>query len=142
MTKPLENPEFASELRQLLVAVALGDATDTQIGRLNGLLLHDERLRRQAARFFEEETVLRREFNVLDRVGEFHKTLAKEPAGERTPSSVANDGCESRTFSSTLQRLSLAVAVLIGASIGIIWLAGRARNSAINQSADEVQLRP
>jgi hypothetical protein len=142
MTKPLENHEFASELRQLLVAVALGDATDTQIGRLNGLLLHDERLRRQAARFFEEETVLRREFNVLERVGEFHKTLAKEPASESTLSSVENVGCESRTFSSALQRLSLAVAVLIGASIGIIWIAGRARNSAIDQSADEVRLRP
>jgi hypothetical protein len=142
MTKPLEISEFAAELRELLVAVALSDATDTQIGRLNELLLQDERLRQQAARFFEEEIVLRREFNMLDRVGEFHKTLANESFGESTPSSTANVSCELRTLNSALQRLTLAVAILIGASIGIIWLAEQVRKSAIDQSADEVHLRP
>ena len=38
MTKPLEEPEFAADVSQLLVAVMLGDATDAQIGRLNELL--------------------------------------------------------------------------------------------------------
>jgi hypothetical protein len=142
VTKPLETPEFSAELRQLLVAVALNDATDAQIGRLNELLLYDERLRQEAARFFEEEAVLRREFNVLDRVGEFHKTLAKEAAGQRKPSSTSHVDCEPRILHSTWQRLSLAVAVSIAASMGIIWLAGQGRNSTINQSAEEAHLRP
>jgi hypothetical protein len=142
VTKPLETPEFSAELRQLLVAVALSDDTDAQIGRLNELLLCDERLRHEAARFFEEEAVLRREFNVLDRVGEFHKTLAKESAGESTPLSVGHIDCESRILNSRWQRLSLAVAVLIAASLGIIRLAGQVRNSVINQSVEEAQVRP
>src|SRR4029079_14113066 len=142
MTKPLENPEFAAELHQLLVAVSLGDATDTQIGRLNDLLLGDQRLRHQAARFFEEEAMLRREFNVLDRVGELHTKLAKDLTGENTPPGTANAECELRILDSTRQRLFLAAAVLMGASIGIIWLEGRYGTSAFKQSADEVHLRP
>jgi hypothetical protein len=141
VTKSLENPEFSAELRRLLVAVALSDATDAQIVRLNELLLHDERLRHEAARFFEEEAVLRREFNVLDRVGEFHKTLAKESAGQSAPSSAGHIDCESRILDSNWQRLSLAVAVSIAASIGVIWLAGHVRNSAIDQSAEETHFR-
>src|SRR5262245_52034903 len=132
MTNPLEEPEFAAELRQLLVAAALGDATDTQVGRLNELLLRDERLRHQAAIFFEEEAVLRREFEVLDRVVEFHKPLAKDCDSEFTPSNAASVRCKTRFVDSTKQRLYLAVAVLLGASLGIVWLQMREGRSPIN----------
>jgi hypothetical protein len=142
VTTPLENSEFSAELRQLLVAVALSDATDAQIGRLNNLLLHEKQLRHEAGRFFEEEAVLRREFNVLDRVGEFHKTLAKQSAGQNTPPGAGHIDCKPRILNCTWQRLSLAVAVLIAASIGILWSAVQIRNSAINQSAEERHPRP
>src|SRR5262245_49765829 len=136
MTKPLDDSEFAAELHELLVAAALGDATDVQIARLNDLLRSDTGLRHQAARFFEEEAVLRREFNVIDRVGEFHKPLAKDLAGGDASSSDANVSCETAILTGPRQRFFLAVAILIGASVGIIWWQRGAGTATLNQSAD------
>src|SRR5689334_6996708 len=121
MTKPLEDSEYDAELHELLVAAALGEVTDAQIARLNAMLLREERFRHQAARFFEEEAVLRREFNVIDRVGAFHKRLAKDLAGEDASASAANVSCETAILTGPRQRFFLAVAILIGASVGIIW---------------------
>ena len=141
MAKPLEESEFATELRQLLAAVVLGDATDAQISRLNELLLRDKELRHHAARFLEEEAVLRREFEVLDRVVEFHNPLARDGCAESTLSTAATVACETRFHRIRRQIPVLAVAVLISAVAGVLWLERRAGTSAANQSANEAKLR-
>jgi hypothetical protein len=141
MTKPLEEPEFAVELHQLLIEVALGDATDAQIGQLNELLLRDGSLRHCAARFLEEEAVLRREFEVLDRVVEFHNPLPRDRCGENTLSNKPTAICETRIQKSRRQLLFLANAALIAALIGTVWLERWAGPSTVNQSADEADLR-
>lgn len=141
MTKPFAESDLANELRRLLVATSLGDATDGQIGRLNDLLLREETLRHQAARFFEEEVVLRREFEMLDRVVEFHNPLVPDSDGETSPSSMASDRCNASFFNSTKQRLYFAAAILISASIGIAWVEQRTKTSAVGQSVDEARVR-
>ena len=138
MTKPLEQPENSSELRQLLVAVALGDATDSQVQRLNELLVGDEVLRHEAARFFEEEAVLRREFALLDRVVEFHKPPERDSRDDCAPSPAGNAGCEARSRKIPWQRTYLAVAVLICAIAGAIWVQRQASISAPDEVATNV----
>jgi hypothetical protein len=141
MTKLLEEPEFAADVSQLLAAVMLGDATDAQIGRLNDLLLRDELLRQHAAKFLEEEAVLRREFEVLDRVVEFHNPLAKDRREETTLSIKPTDICETRFQKIRRQLLFLATAVLITGVIGAIWSERWSGPSAENQSADDADFR-
>ncbi len=133
MTEPLEESEFAAELSQLLAAAALGDASDAQIARLNDLLLQDESLRHQAARFFEEEAVLRREFQVLDRVVEYHTPLRE---ASKVVASARDADCETPECSSGWRRMFLAVAVLICASMATLWLAHRARTAAIGTASE------
>lgn len=128
MTKPIQEHEFAAELHQLLAAVALGDATDGQIAKLNQLLLSDERLRHQAARFFEEEAVLRREFTMLDRVVEFHTPRSIAEPGRLTAANSNLTHCSGTLLGSIRQRLFLAVALLLCASVAIV-LVGHAGNA-------------
>src|SRR5882757_4527422 len=108
MNNSQNDSAFSSELNQLLAATALGDATDSQVHRLNELLLRDEGLRQQAARFFEEEVVLRREFEVLDRVGEFHNPRSLESNDHRAVSSTGAARCNARFGSTAGQRLFVA----------------------------------
>ncbi len=133
MTESLEESVFAAELSQLLTAAALGDATDGQMARLNDLLLQDASLRHQAARFFEEEAVLRREFQVLGRVVEYHTPL-KDAA--KAVSSARDADCDTQECSSGWRRMFLAVAVLMCASMATLWLAHRARTAAIGTESE------
>jgi hypothetical protein len=130
MTMPLDKFENSTELRQLLVAVALGDATDAQAQRLNELLLGDENLRHEAARFFEEEAVLRREFALLGRVVEFHNPPERESRDKCAPSPAASSGCEARSRKVPWQRTYLAVALLVCAIAGAIWFERQSSTSA------------
>lgn len=138
MSKPLQQPENSAELRQLLVAAALGDATDAQIEQLNALLLGDENLRLEAARFFEEEAVLRREFALLGRVVEFHSPPDRNPHDECAPTPAGIAGCEAKSRKIPWQRTYLAVAVLICAIVGAIWVQRKSATSAPDQTATTV----
>jgi hypothetical protein len=141
MTKPIEQSEFADEVSELLTAVVLGDATDAQISRLNELLLREEALRHHAARFLEEEAVLRREFQVLDRVVAFHKPVGKDLCGEISLSNEATAVCETRLEKKRRQLLFLAVAVLICALVGTIWFERRSSTSAVNHLTEDADSR-
>jgi uncharacterized protein YigA (DUF484 family) len=135
MAEPLEESVFAAELSQLLAAAALGDATDAQIVRLNDLLLQDASLRDQAARFFEEEAVLRREFQVFDRVVDYHTPLRDTRIAQAVPN-TRGAKCETLECSSGWRRMFLAVAVLICASIATLWLAHRVRTAAFGTASE------
>lgn len=139
--KPLEESEFEADVSQLLVAVVLGEATDAQICRLNELLLRDESLRHHAARFLEEEVVLRREFEVFDRVVGFHNPLSKDGGKEYLLSNNAIAICETRFQRIRRQILYLASAVMIAAVIGTIWLGRWAVPSNVGHLADEADLQ-
>ncbi|HEX3598738.1 MAG TPA: hypothetical protein VHU84_01275 [Lacipirellulaceae bacterium] len=134
MSNPQNESEFATELNQLLAAAALGDATDAQVCRLNELLLRDEGLRRQAARFFEEEVVLRREFEVLDRVGEFHNPRSLESSDRRDESHESATRCRARFGSTPGQRLFVAVALLVSSIIGWLWFDQKTGSQAANDA--------
>jgi hypothetical protein len=133
MTEPIEKSEFDAELSQLLTAAALGIAIDAQVTRLNELLLRDESLRHQAARFFEEEAVLHREFQVLGRVADFH-TPQSISCGENGIANSPEGSCEMRSCNNGRQRMFLAVAVLISVSIAALWL--KHRTAAINAAVE------
>jgi uncharacterized protein YigA (DUF484 family) len=135
MIERLEESEFAAEVGQLLATAALGDATDAQIARLNDLLLQDASLRDQAARFFEEEAVLRREFQVLDRVVDFHTPLRDVHATQAVRNG-RDASCEATECGVGLRRMFLAVAVLICASLAALWLAHRVRSAALDPASE------
>ncbi|HEY2759492.1 MAG TPA: hypothetical protein VGI75_02075 [Pirellulales bacterium] len=118
MTSRHNESKLAAELNRLLAAASLGDASDSELARLNELLLNDRELRQQAAQFFEEEVVLRREFEILDRVGEFHnpRTLGRANALEVG----GGESCRTRLAPNVRQRLFLAVAVLVSSIVG--WM--------------------
>jgi hypothetical protein len=134
-SEPVEKSEFDAELSLLLSAAALGEATGAQVARLNELLLQDESLRNQAARFFEEEAVLHREFQVLGRVVDFH-TPRSDSRDENGIANSPEGSCEPRSCNSGRQRMFLAVAVLLSASIVALWLGHRARSIAMNAASD------
>jgi FecR protein len=75
MTERRQQFDPFAEIDGLLVDLMLGDLADVQVERLNDLLLSDVELRRHAARFLEEDAVLRRQFQVLGRVGDYHSDL-------------------------------------------------------------------
>jgi hypothetical protein len=83
MTEPHESA-VDPELVDLLEAVVLGDATDVQIARLNKILLSDGEKRRIAARFLQDETVLRSEFQLFHRIGDFSRAAADDIAEPAT----------------------------------------------------------
>jgi hypothetical protein len=135
MTESLEKSVLAAELSQLLAAAALGDATDAEVARLNSLLRQDASLRDQAARFFEEEAVLRREFQVLDRVVDFHTPLQAAREAKAVPNG-RDANCEMVECSAGWRRMFLAVAVLICASIAALWLAHRVRTTGSGAASE------
>src|SRR5882757_4602101 len=83
MTEPHESA-VDPELVDLLEAVVLGDATEVQIARLNKILLSDGEKRRVAARFLQDETVLRSEFQLFHRIGDFTRAAADDVAEPAT----------------------------------------------------------
>jgi len=119
-------PELDAELKRLLVAAAFADASEAEIARLNDLLLRHEQLRHTAARFFEEEAVLRREFALLDRVVQFHTPF--ESSGEVAPARAAASPSTTHARKTPWQRTYLAVALLISAIAGLAWIADRSAN--------------
>ena len=121
MSQPAASSELSAELHQLLVAAVLGAATATQIARLNALLRSDTQLRHEAARFLEEEAVLRREFTMLDRVVDFHK-LPLKPAGNVAGPPPQGMVCRGTVWQQLRQRLFLAVALLLSLSIAVLAL--------------------
>lgn len=64
--------KLETELRSLLIAMVLNDATESQVKRLDTILLADVEMRRYAARFMEEEVLLQRQFEFLGRVVDLH----------------------------------------------------------------------
>lgn len=116
MSTPYDESKLAAELNRLLVAANLGDASDGEVARLNELLLSNDELRQLAARFFEEEVVLRREFEILDRVGEFHGPRTIERADLTAPGASGTKCARSRD--SQRKRLFLAVAIMISSVVG------------------------
>ena len=61
-----------AELRALLTATVFDDASEAGRARLNELLKSDVEARRYASQFFEVECVLHRQFEMLNRVVDFH----------------------------------------------------------------------
>ena len=125
-----------AELITLLAAVVLDDASDEQLGRLNDLLRADVEMRRYASRFLEEESLLRRQFEMLGRVANYHQL----PVGVPPDTKVAK--IEQLTVSGNADRKgtdkskrgatrSAALAIFIAASIlfvlgaPMVWNTGR-----------------
>lgn len=62
----------SNEVLAILNSVVLNDVKEAELNRLNDLLIKDALSRRLAAQFLEEESFLRRQFQVLGKVGDFH----------------------------------------------------------------------
>ena len=140
MTDSPDKFEFDAELNQLLTAAVLGDATDEQIRTLNELLQRDEGLREQAVRFLQDETVLRREFKVLDRIVGFHNPLARDSDSEVSRPSTADAVCESRFRIGIPHRLLLAVVALFISVIGVVWWGHGARHPVLDEAGSVADL--
>lgn len=140
------------ELRTLLTAIVLEDATDAQWDRLNQLLLANAEARWFASRFLEEESTLRRQFDLLGRVVSFHTPVGpacRRSEADATPESELREQLSINTVSdpsralrrSMVVALALAASVIVLAGAAALWIdrGGLARGS--DQSAPRA-LRP
>ena len=125
MTEKHHSADELAELRTLLAAVVFDDASDEQLDRLNDLLKSDLELRRFASRFLEEESVLRRQFELLGRVVDFHQAPLSGQSGVGLPASsqqsLPSEGNRQtgRTRKSGAARRG-AFAIFIAASIFLV----------------------
>jgi hypothetical protein len=120
MSKPSEQHQDREEVSRLLTAAILGDASEADVSRLNELLLGYQSLRHHAAQFLEEEAMLRREFEVLDRVVDFHNPLANDRSEKAIPSNTVAAG-DIGHKEERRHLLFAAVAVVICALAATIW---------------------
>lgn len=124
-----ENVKRLDELRQLLAAIVFDDANDVQLDRLNALLMSDIELRRCAAQFLEEECMLQRQFQMLDRVAGFHQrpadlATAADDSNHAMLFNVNDAGRESCDRSKIRsKRITTALVILVAASILMVLTA-------------------
>ncbi len=149
MTQHRPTSADANETSTLLVSLVLGDASDEQIGRLNELLQGDVELRRRAAQFFEEETVLRHQFQMLGRVGNYHNSSPDELLDATTRTIPATEACSGATVWRARRATpffivaSLFAMLVVGAlSITRPWKINGSRPIAGNLEPGQVGIRP
>ena len=114
MIKHDDERDIHKDLRRLLVALVLGDASDAELDRLNNLLRRDVELRRRTARFLEEEAVLRHELQILDRVGDYHTRL---PHADETLLTTTACGASARQRASKRSKRRLAPILLLASAL-------------------------
>ncbi|MCI0335497.1 MAG: FecR family protein [Planctomycetes bacterium] len=136
--------ENVAELRTLLVATVLGDASEAELARLNDLLLSDAQARDFAAEFLADESLLRRQFEMLGRVADFHNppiaalTRSGDSVGFQPAAPYRRAGNESHGSGRNVARIAayfllLAASVLVAVGTIAIWKpgqTGQARNGA------------
>ncbi len=136
--------ENVAELRTLLVAMVLGDASKAELARLNELLLSDAKARHFASEFLADESQLRRQFEMLGRVAEFHNppiaspTTSGDSVGFQPAAPHRRAGNESRGSGRSVARIAacfllLAASVLVVVGAIAIWKpgpTGQARNGS------------
>lgn len=139
MTTGNEQHDRRVELENLLVAASLNDASDAQLDRLNDLLRESAELRHFAAQFFEEEAVLRHQFQVLGRVGEFHSPLARDDAAQTSPSRCAVGASRLATRWRLRQSASFVLtASLLAVAIGAaLWIRSGSPPNGAGSFAEE-----
>jgi hypothetical protein len=128
MTKQNDERDIHEDLRRLLVALVLGDASDAEQERLNDLLRNDIELRRRAARFLEEEAVLRHQFQLLDRVCDYHNPLPDIDDGLSSAAACARR-TRRRTNIRQMRHFApyLLLASLLAVAVGsAFWMVNRA----------------
>lgn len=125
---PDRSPNGADELGKLLVSLVLGDASEVELDLLNDLLQRDVVRRRFAAQFLTDEAVLRHQFEMLGRVGEYHTPLRSRTGQmDCTLAELANkDELAGRNERSSRGPVLLLLAsVLVVSLIGGAWWLGR-----------------
>jgi hypothetical protein len=124
MTERHNQHEHLPELQQMLATMVLGHASDQQLDRVNELLTADLELRRYASRFLEEESALRRQFEMLGLLADFHTPSDNLIAFPGTPQLVSD--IEQHETIKAVQSLRRIIgrnsfpAVLIAASLLIV----------------------
>jgi ferric-dicitrate binding protein FerR (iron transport regulator) len=121
MLEPQDNT-VSPELVALLEAVVLQCASDADVARLNELLLTSAEMRQYAAQFLQDETRLRSAFEMLERVGSFHR-----PASIELPAATKILKPRSHLRRMTLA-WTLAAAVSIVTSSLLVWRMVRSEN--------------
>jgi hypothetical protein len=122
-----DNNAELHELRTLLTAAVLEDATVEQWDRLNQWLLSDAEARRIASRFLEEESMLRRQFEMFDRVVGFHTPPETDCCDLSGDADLEPESRETQTFpesSIASSRVRRAIAVLIALAACILLAFG------------------
>jgi hypothetical protein len=152
MTERSHEFDALAELEVLLVATLLGDAASDQLDRLNELLLGDQELRWHAARFLEEEAMLRRQFEVLGRVGDFHSlpvgvTALTEASGmpacdlsavQEQLASLVEDEAKQKRSRSRFRPLTIAAA--LAASLALAMILGIPANPPMPIQSEQARL--
>jgi hypothetical protein len=151
---PATRPDY-EELSSLLVAAVLDDANDQQVAQLNQLLLADAGLRAYAVQFFEDEVVLRQQFQLCGRVGDLHNSVpygsgtALENQSERSyfdkladdltlPAKKAHSPRASKKLVGLL--FALAASVLLLSSTADTWTDMKGLNSALLAKSAPLQV--
>jgi len=151
--------EHLDELQKLLAAVVFDDASDEQLDRLNDLLKADVELRRSASQFLEEECVLRRQFEMLGRVADYHQLPLGVPSDAKvgmieqlTVSGNADRKCTDKSKGGATRSAALAIffaaSILFVLGAPMLWTNGRrpvestdvALNRPEGATSDEVGL--
>lgn len=147
MTTNHDNAADFTELRALLASAVLNDASDEQLDRLNEVLKAGVELRRYASQFLAEESMLRREFEMLSRVVDFHQPPIESNGCDRIghASAVPVAGLTTTSAAAiskwpTVVRMSafLAATVLIAVGFGALWNRERVRNAEVAQNSGPI----
>ncbi len=129
------------ETEQLLVSSILGDATAEQINRLNDLLQSDAELRSLAARFLEEETVLRHQFQMLGRVSDYHNgnLLVEVREASNQITSAASRTCAGTSALKTRRAVPffIVASLLTILACGSLWITRPWGNTGSRPIAEE-----
>lgn len=131
------------------VRVVFEDASENQLNRLHGLLKADIELRRYTARFLVDECMLRRQFEMLGRLVDFHQPVGEEQLDHRGKREAAMlDNIVQRAFGTQKPSwrqpapwaVALAASVLFLLGVAALWSGNHSdREVAAEKPASELK---